>query len=330
MDRAEKNIKNKMNKKGIETKSVSDRILFAAIIVLLVALTLFLIITLTWGLLTSLKSERDYLKNMFGFPNLNPEYKRNSREQFFHLKNYSDVLKNFVLTLDGTYYRGNTPVYSQSTTGFFGMLVNTLLYAGVGGLICAIVPAVTAYLCAKYKYRLSGIVYVTYIVIMCVPIVGSQPTIISFLRNTGLYDTFIGNYLQKMSGAGMYFFVYYAFFGGLSETYREAADLDGASEMTILTRIYFPLAVKMLATVFLIQFVALWNDYQTPLLYLPTRPTLSYGVYLVAIDPPSGINISDVPHSVSACMMLALPILIIFVIFKDKIMGNISLGGIKE
>ena len=56
MDRAEKNIKNKLNKKGIESKSVSDRILFAAIIVLLVALTLFLIITLTWGLLTSLKS----------------------------------------------------------------------------------------------------------------------------------------------------------------------------------------------------------------------------------------------------------------------------------
>ena len=116
MDRAEKNIKNKLNKNGIESKSVSDRILFAAIIVLLVALTLFLIITLTWGLLTSLKSERDYLKNMFGFPNLNPKYKRNSREQFFHLKNYFDVLKNFVLTLDGTYYRGNTPVYSQSIT----------------------------------------------------------------------------------------------------------------------------------------------------------------------------------------------------------------------
>lgn len=55
MDRAEKNIKNKLNKKGIESKSVSDRILFAAIIVLLVALTLFLIITLTWGLLVGVR-----------------------------------------------------------------------------------------------------------------------------------------------------------------------------------------------------------------------------------------------------------------------------------
>lgn len=328
MSKTNINLRNGKLKK--KSKSVSDRILFTVIIILLVALTLFLVVTLLWGLITSLKSERDYLKNMFGFPNLDPSYKRNSRDQFFHLQNYVDILKNFSLTLDGSYYKGNVSVYKQSTTGFFGMLINTLLYAGVGGLICALVPAMTAYLCAKYKYKLSGVVYVVYIVIMCVPIVGSQPTLISFLRNTGLYDTFFGNYLHKMSGAGMYFFVYYAFFGGLSNTYREAAEIDGASEMTILLRIYFPLAMKMIATVFLIQFVALWNDYQTPLLYLPTHPTLSYGVYLVAIDPPSGIKLSDVPHSVSACMMLALPILIVFVIFKDKIMGNISLGGIKE
>ena len=328
MSKTNINLRNGKLKK--KSKSVSDRILFTVIIILLVAVTVFLVVTLLWGLITSLKSERDYLKNMFGFPNLDPSYKRNSREQFFHLQNYSDILKNFSLTLDGSYYKGNVSVYKQSTTGFFGMLINTLLYAGVGGLICALVPAMTAYLCAKYKYKLSGVVYVVYIIIMCVPIVGSQPTLISFLRNTGLYDTFFGNSLQKMSGAGMYFFVYYAFFGGLSNTYREAAEIDGASEMTILLRIYFPLAMKMIATVFLIQFVALWNDYQTPLLYLPTHPTLSYGVYLVAIDPPSGIKLSDVPHSVSACMMLALPILIVFVIFKDKIMGNISLGGIKE
>ena len=130
--------------------------------------------------------------------------------------------------------------------------------------------------------------------------------------------------------AGGTLLLYLGAMSGISQSVTEAAEIDGASEMTILLRIYFPLAMKMIATVFLIQFVALWNDYQTPLLYLPTHPTLSYGVYLVAIDPPSGIKLSDVPHSVSACMMLALPILIAFVIFKDKIMGNISLGGIKE
>ena len=95
------NINLKSGKLKEKSKSVSDRILFTVIIVFLVALTLFLVVTLLWGVITSLKSERDYLKNMFGFPNLDPAYKRNSREQFFHLQNYSDILKNFSLTLDG-------------------------------------------------------------------------------------------------------------------------------------------------------------------------------------------------------------------------------------
>ena len=72
MSKTNINLKNGKLKK--KSKSVSDRILFTVIIILLVALTLFLVGMLLWGLITSLKSERDYLKNMFGFPNLDPSY----------------------------------------------------------------------------------------------------------------------------------------------------------------------------------------------------------------------------------------------------------------
>ncbi len=308
---------------------ISDKILYIILAVLMSLLTIALIVGLLWALNTSLKSEKDYLRNILGLPNIDKSVRRNSFEQVTKLKNYTDIFKNFVLTFDGSYYRGNTLVSSQTTTGFMGMLVNTLLYAGVSGLICALVPCLTAYLCAKYNYALSSLVSAVYIAVMCIPIVGNYPTILSFLRNTGLYNTFWGIFLQKMSGGGMYFFVFFAFFQGQSNTYREAAELDGASEMSIMTKIYFPMAIKMIATVFLIQFVAHWNDYQTPLLYLPTHPTLSYGVYMIAIDPDI-LALRDAPHNIAACMMLALPILILFIIFKDKIMGNISLGGIKE
>ena len=127
----------------------------------------------------------------------------------------------------------------------------------------------------------------------------------------------------------MYFFVYLAYFKGTSEVYREAAQLDGASQMRVMTMIYFPLAVKIISTVFLIQFVALWNDYQTPLLYLPTHPTLAYGVYYVSYEAfvPAFYH---TPVRISGLMLLAVPLIIIFAVFKDKLMGDISLGGIKE
>ena len=153
---------------------------------------------------------------------------------------------------------------------------------------------------------------------------------VQMAKNLGLYDSVWGLWIMKANFLGMYFLVFYNIYKNMPMAYTEAACIDGAGNLSVLLRIILPLSRNTFFTVMLINFITFWNDYQTPLLYLPTHPTLSYGVYLVAIDPPSGIKLSDVPHSVSACMMLALPILIVFVIFKDKIMGNISLGGIKE
>ena len=187
-------------------------------------------------------------------------------------------------------------------------------------------PALTAYLCAKYPYKLSAIIVVVYTLMMCMPIVGSTPFELTFLRNTGLYDNIIGNYIQKMTGSGMYFFVYLAYFKGTSETYREAAQIDGASQLRIMTTIYFPLAIKIIATVFLIQFVALWNDYQTPLLYLPDFPTVASGIYQIKLESASR---GDTPSYFAGLTLSVAPVLVLYACFSDTIMKNFNMGGLK-
>ena len=162
---------------------------------------------------------------------------------------------------------------------------------------------------------------------MTIPTVGIYPSEITLLRNLGLYDTMIGIYIQKFSCYGMYFFVFHAFFESIPDTYSEAAEIDGASQFTIMVRIMMPLAVKMIGTVMLIQFIHLWNDYQTAYLYLPSYPTLAYGVWYVNFQ--GGGELGRTPVRVASCMTLAIPVLIIFSFFKDKIMGNVSMGGIK-
>ena len=308
------------------------KIVFVFLFIVLAVYALSMIAMLLWGLLTSLKSSDDFenLNNVMGLPNLDPENIFNSRDALFKLSNYKTVIDNFMIEKRAVYYgRGTEQIVHVCKAGFGEMLVNTLLYTVGGALIYAIMPAITAYLCAKYPYKLSGVLVVIYTLMMCMPIVGSTPFELTFLRNTGLYDSILGNYIQKMTGGGMYFFVYLAYFKGTSETYREAAQLDGASQLRIMTTIYFPLAVKMIATVFLIQFVMLWNDYQTPLLYLPTHPTLAYGVYFVSFEALNPV-FYHTPVRIAGLMLLAVPIIIIFIIFKDKLMGDISLGGVKE
>lgn len=313
------------------------KVVFVILFVVLALYTLIMLSSLLWGLITSLKSSNDFenFGNVIGFPNISVEGTPyagipSGRDALLKLANYKIVLEKFVITRRAVYYGlGPEQIVHTCKAGFGELLLNTLLYTVGGALIYALMPALTAYLCAKYPYKLSAILVVVYTLMMCMPIVGSTPFELTFLRNTGLYDNIIGNYIQKMTGSGMYFFVYLAYFKGTSETYREAAQIDGASQFRIMTTIYFPLAIKIIATVFLIQFVALWNDYQTPLLYLPTHPTLAYAVYYVsyeAFEPA----LYHTPPRIAGLMLLAVPIVILFAIFKDKLMGDISLGGIKE
>ena len=213
---------------------------------------------------------------------------------------------------------------------FIDILINTVLYTFGGAAIMCFMPALTAYITAKYDYVWCKALHMINIVIMCIPVVGRYPTELTFLRNSGLYDNMLGNYVQKMTGSGTYYLVYYAFFKGLSNVYRDAASIDGASEWMITFRIYFPLAQKMILTVFLIQFVNLWNDYQTLYLYLPSYPTFAYMVYYKVIEATDNTTFQELHMKTAACMFLALPVLILFIIFKDKLMGSISLGGIKE
>ena len=313
------------------------KVVFVILFVVLALYALIMLSSLLWGLITSLKSSNDFenFGNVIGFPNISVEGTPyagipSGRDALLKLANYKIVLEKFVITRRAVYYGlGPEQIVHTCKAGFGELLVNTLLYTVGGALIYALMPALTAYLCAKYPYKLSAILVVVYTLMMCMPIVGSTPFELTFLRNTGLYDNIIGNYIQKMTGSGMYFFVYLAYFKGTSETYREAAQIDGASQFRIMTTIYFPLAIKIIATVFLIQFVALWNDYQTPLLYLPTHPTLAYAVYYVsyeAFEPA----LYHTPPRIAGLMLLAVPIVNLFAIFKDKLMGDISLGGIKE
>lgn len=283
------------------------------------------ILPLVWGFVTSLKSNMDfqYQNNKLWFPNA--EY--SAAEMKF--ANYSLILKNFTFSETVKFFSRNNLVTHKTQATLPILILNTFLYAGVGCIILSVIPAVCAYACTKYKFKFNKVIFTLNLVVMTLPIVGSYATSLTLLRNLGLYDNFYGNYIQKFTFTGMYFLVFGAFYETFPDAFLEAAEIDGASHYKVLFNIVIPLSAKMIGTVALIQFVSLWNDYQTPLMYLPTHPTLAYGVYYMAFRNTNGV-LSKTPIKIASCMILALPILVLFIIFKDKLMGNISVGGIKE
>lgn len=76
------------------------------------------------------------------------------------------------------------------------------------------------------------------------------------------------------------------------------------------------------------QSVKSWNDYNYIILYLKSYPTLSYGVYKMSLEKVNGIDHATM--RIASSFLVAVPIFVLFVLFKDKIMGNLTMGGVKE
>ena len=325
-----------MAKKQSSFKKSVDKVVIIAICVVLVLYTISMLLPLVWGFIMSVKPQdevtyamRDLEKNwriLFGATDSRFDQ---DRSLFGNYVRVIEVLQP-IQTSD-SYFTGMKLDKLMNVTEvdyLWEILMNTVLYTVGGALILAVMPCVMGYMCAKYPYKFSSILVALALFAMIMPSVGTYPVELVLLRKLGLYNSIWGNWIQACSFAGQYFFVYVAFFSGVDQTYTEAAEIDGASQLRVLIQIIIPLASKMIATVFLIQFINRWNDYQTPLLYLPTHPTLSYALFMrIGVVKSDAIN--DLPGKCAGCLMLALPIIVLFIAFKDKIMGNVSMGGLK-
>ena len=293
-------------------KSFSFSWLSILLLVILIVYSLILITILIWAAFSSVKS-------IDHFKNVDKVWPQSFLPWEWDFGNFIYVFSNFNVRLRGT----------TQYAWIESLALNSLLYAGVGSLLHTGVACLMAYLAAKFKYKFSKIVYWTVVICMTIPIVGADISNIQILNTLHIYDTFLSAWILKFNFMGTYFLVFFAIFTTLPDDYSEAAFLDGAGETRVLCSIILPLVSNTFFTVFLLNFIAYWNDYTVPLLYLPTHPTLSYGVQYLT---QGGVkeDFEEVPVRMATCFLVAIPILILFLTFRGRIMNKVSMGGIKE
>ena len=73
-----------------------------------------------------------------------------------------------------------------------------------------------------------------------------------------------------------------------------------------------------------------WNDYQTLLIYAPSHPTIVYGLFKVMTDSSGSSVRGQVPVQMAGCTLVTVPVIMLFIIFRNKLMGNLTIGGVKE
>jgi len=301
-----------MKRKGLKLKTKFTP-LSAVLLVVLVLYTAFLFGLVYWGIINSFKEYTfDFFvggNNGFKFP----ETAYTGYYKYFFNDYFIEVFKN-----------GHT----EHAT-LFEMIHNSFVYAIGCAFFQTIVPCLTAYVCARFNFKFLKIYPAIVIITMAIPIVGSTSSEIMMARYFGLYDQLWGMWLMKANFLGFYFLIFYTSFKNLPNAYSEAAKIDGASNFSILFKISLPLVRNTLLTIFLIYFIQFWNDYQTPMLFINNRPTIFYAIYrvfhFIAIE-------GDYANICATCALAVIglvPTTVIFILFHKRLLGNITVGGIK-
>ena len=128
----------------------------------------------------------------------------------------------------------------------------------------------------------------------------------------------------------MYYFIFKGVFHSIPDSYSEAAKIDGAGNFRIFLTIMLPLVRTTFSSVFVLCFVALWNDYTTALAFAPQRPTVAYAFYSrMSGASPDATNAGYETVRMAGAMILMLPILIFYAVGNKFLMGNLTVGGIK-
>ena len=281
------------------------------VIITLFFLTIYvfsLILPLVCAFMTSFKGNIAYLADPLGFP------------KKWIWRNVITAVEYFTLSVK----RGG-----ELIDIYVGrMFLYSMLYALGSAIINAFVCCVTAYATARFNFHFNAVVYGIVVFTMTLPIVGNLPSELQLLKTLNIYDHIWGIWICKANFLGLYYLVFFSAFKAMPKDYSEAAYIDGASNAAVMFRIALPLISGTFFTVVLILFVGFWNDYMVTITYLPSYPGLAYGLYEYSTSTKPAIN--NTPMKLAGCYILIVPILIIFLIFKDKLMGNISMGGIKE
>lgn len=270
----------------------------------------FLLYMLFWALMTSLKGNLDFLASPVGFP----------KKLMF--SNYSTAIRNIATQI-------NTRDGGTRMVGFLEMLRNSLLYAIGAPFFAVLTAAMSSYVVCKYSKQFKWLAWIFAIVIFTtyVPLSASLASNIKLMKDLHLYDNMIGMYIYSSGAFGTMFLIYYATFKGVSWAYAEAAFIDGASHFRVFVQLMLPLTKTVFGALFITSFIGIWNDYMTPMIYLPSYPTLAYGAWQVQYSTIT--EFSMVPVQLAGLMIIILPIFVLFMVFKEKLMGALTMGGLK-
>jgi ABC-type glycerol-3-phosphate transport system permease component len=207
-------------------------------------------------------------------------------------------------------------------------LENTLLLCATTVLGAVMSSAVVAYGFARLEFKGKGPLFLLMISTMALPSHVTMIPVFALFRFLGCYGTFLPLILPSFFGVPFYVFLLTQFYRTLPNDLAEAARIDGANEWRIFWQVILPLSKPALVTCALFQFLATWNDFVGPLLYLndPSKYTLAYGLQQFMASLYGG----RWPELMAGAVLFTIPIVLLFFFAQKTFVQGIATSGSKN
>jgi raffinose/stachyose/melibiose transport system permease protein len=206
---------------------------------------------------------------------------------------------------------------------FATYILNTILYTVVSTAIYLVLVTFVAFPLARNYLRGSRILYLLYVIALFLP--NNLIPQFQLMLGLGLYNTQFGYILLTLTG-GLGVLILYSYIQSLPTALDEAAAMDGCGYFQYVIRIVIPLIKPALATVALLQAIAIWNDLILPMIYLTSRAYYPVTRGLMVFYGQFGTAWTQLA---AATIMMVAPLIVLFIFLQRYIIEGALRGSIK-
>lgn len=208
-----------------------------------------------------------------------------------------------------------------------GYLLNTLLFSLITTAAMVVASTLAAYAFARLEFRGKNLLFGAFLSLMMIP---SELVVITnyvTITNLDLRNTFTGLILPSITSIFYIYLLKESFEQVPDELYR-AAKVDGTSDLKYLWKVMIPICRPTIVTVTILKLIECWNSYVWPRLVTDDQAyfLVSNGIQQIREE---GFGRENIPAMMAAVVVISVPLVALFLAFRNKIMEGASRGGIK-
>ncbi|MBT0769542.1 carbohydrate ABC transporter permease [Kineosporia sp. J2-2] len=245
-------------------------------------------------------------------------------------KSSSELFSTFTYAPSGNLFSNISDLSSYRDGLFWRWMVNTALYAGVGAGLSTVVSAMAGYAMAKFRFPGRGVLFNVLLAGVLVPgVVLAVPQYLLFAK-LGLTNTYWAVLLPSLiSPYGIYLARIYVS-AAVPDEVIEAARTDGAKDLRVFSSIVMPMMVPGLVTIFLFQFVAIWNNFMLPFVMLGDDKLFPVTVGLSGLLNQGSQQPAMYTLVITGALLSILPLLALFLLLQRFWQVDLAAGAVKS